>query len=203
MSNETTGFDSGNPLEDLYTEAQVARKSRVTKKVVDPSMRNALDATAKKMRETYTLPENWERTRGVALIDKNSNTLIGNFSEYINKIVPKTRKLIREHLPIAIDATEVMDGFLGVELSRRLFIGQSWENEHLATCHVLLDELMVEAPNVQLKLKTRLGVIQRAELINDTQFASVNGETIMVLPAGTNVWEAAAYDTRAAMRRHV
>lgn len=190
-----------DPLEDLFTEALLARKIRV-KRSNDPADKHALDAAAKKMRELYTLPENWERTRGVALIDKPTQTLIGNFSEYKHKSVPNTRKLLREHNPIAINATEEVEGYLGAAFEQKLH-GNGWEQEHLAVCHVLLDELMVEAPKVELNIKTRLGALVRAELVQATQFASVSGQTILLLPAGTNILEAASVDTKAAMRRAV
>ena len=190
-----------DPLEDLFTEALLARKIRV-KRTIDPADKHALDAAAKKMRELYTLPENWERTRGIALIDKATQTLVGNFSEYKHKTIEKTRKLLREHTPIAIDATEYVEGYLGAAFEQKVR-GNGWEQEHLAVCHVMLDELMVEAPKVELNIKTRLGALVRAELLQDTQFASMSGQTILSLPAGTNILEAASIDTTAAMRRAV
>lgn len=193
--------DQTDPLEDLYTDALLNRKQRPSKKSSDPSMRDALDAAAKKMRELYTLPENWERTRGICLIDQVSKSVIGNFSEYRHKTVHTTRKLIREHQPIAIDATEEIDGYIGIEQEQRLR-NKSWERDVACTISaVLLDELMVEAPNVELLLRLRLGVIQRAELSRNTQFANPSGSTIIQFAAGTNIWEAAGSDTKAAMRR--
>lgn len=193
--------DHNDPLEDLYTDALLNRKQRVAR-VADPSLRNALDATAKKMREMYTLPENWERVAGVAFIDKASNTLIGNFSEYHHKTIHSTKKWLREHQPILIDRTEIVEGYLGRDLEQRLR-GKTWELEFPCTLPILLDELMVETPAAKLILKTRLGVIQRAELIEETQFASMNGAMILRLPAETNIWEACSTDTKSAMRRQV
>src|SRR5258707_14958363 len=60
-----------DPLEDLYQEAALAHaaKNPKTRRTSDPTLRHALDAATKTMRELYTLPENWRRTQGVALID--------------------------------------------------------------------------------------------------------------------------------------
>ena len=190
-----------NPLEDLFTEAMLQKKIRV-KRSTDPSDRHALDAAAKKMREMYTLPENWERSAGIALIDKGTNTLVGNFSEYRHKTFAGTRKLLREHAPISIDRTEYVDGYLGERLEQKLR-GMGWEQEHAAVVHVLLDELMVEAPLVKVNIRTRLGALVRADLLEDTQFASVSGEKILSLPVGTNILEVVGVDTKAAMRRAV
>lgn len=197
---ESLGIDS--PLEDLYTDAMLNRKIRVQRKGTDPSLRDALDAATKRMRELYTLPENWERTRGVAIIDHATHTLVGNFSEYQHRTIPSAHKWLREHTPIAINATLEMDGCLGAEWDMRLG-RQSWEQEHRACLPVLLDELMVEAPAVELLLKTRLGVITRAELVGEAQFASMNGSMILRLPAGTNIWEACGTDTKSAMRKQI
>ena len=197
---ESLGIES--PLEDLYTDAMLNRKMRVARRQPDPSLRNALDAASKRMHELYTLPENWERTRGVAIIDHSTHTLVGNFSEYQHRSISSAHKWIREHTPIAIAATLEMDGCLGAEWNER-FGRQAWEQEHRTCLPVLLDELMVEAPSVELLLKTRLGVITRADLCTDTQFASMNGSMILRLPAGTNIWEACGVDTKAAMRRQV
>lgn len=196
--NQPAGFD--DPLESLYTEAMLNSKLKVRRET-DPGVKNALDAAAKKMKELYTLPENWERTRGVALIDKETSTLIGNFSEYVHKTVPHTRKLCREHLPISIDAKEVVEGYLGERIER--LRGNSWEAEHFLTCPILLDELMVEAPLVQLQIKTRLGAIIRADLAADTQFSAQNGQMVLQLSAGTNIWEACGADTKAVVRKGV
>lgn len=193
---------AGDPLEDLYLDAQLHQKAKKASKAADPSMRHALDAASKKMRELYTLPENWERTRGIALIDRATQILIGNFSEYKHRTIPNTRKLLREHAPIAISASEYVDGYLGVALEQRLR-GNTWESEHQVRVPVLLDEMMVEAPEVTLVVRTRLGVVVRADLLQQTQFASASGQIIISLPGGTDIWMAAGADTKAAVRRQL
>ena len=189
-------------LDDLFLDAQLAQamKNPKAKKGADPSLRNALDAEAKKMKDLYALPDNWVRTRGVALIDKDTQTLLGNFSEYRHRTVPKTRKLLREHTPISIDATEVVEGYLGADVEFRLK-GQTWEREVDLKADIWMDELMVGAPAIELLIKLRLGVIVRIELKADTQFASNSGQTILQLPAGTNIAEQLSADSRRYIRR--
>lgn len=193
-----------DPLEDLYQEAALAHaaKNPRQRKATDPGMRHALDAATKTMREMYTLPENWRRTRGVALIDKSTKTLIGNFSEYEHVSLRGTRKLLREHHPIPIDATEEMDGYLGEALERRIR-GTSWTQKQTLTADLWLDELAVGAPGVAVTICLHLGTIARVELDTPTQLAAVNGGSILNLPGGTNVWEHLSVDTKNWLRKQV
>lgn len=187
-------------LDDLWTEAQLAAKTAKAKKIADPGDRHALSAESKRMQELYTNPDNWERTRGVALIDRRTSTLIGNFSEYLHKSIPATRKLVREHTPIAIDGTETCDGYLGAEMDFRLQ-KPTWDLTKHAVSHLLLSELMVEAPDVAVVVHSRLGAIVRVELEKDTQFASAAGHTLLLLPAGTNVYPALGRDSQLSVRK--
>lgn len=192
-----------DPLEDLFLEAQTA--GRTTPKIrreADPASKHSLDAAAKRMKDLYSLPENWERTRGIVLLDRKTSTLIGNFSEYLHKSIPGTRKLVREHSPIPIDATEYCDGYLGSEMDFRLG-RQSWDLTRHAECHLLLSELMVEAPAVAVVVHARLGAIIRVDLQQDTQFASSAGNTLLLLPAGTNVYPALGQDSRLSVRKAI
>ena len=191
-----------DPLEELFLEATLTRKTKKAPRMSDPALRHALDATAKKMKELYTLPENWERKRGIALIDRETHSLVGNYSEYVHRSIPTTRKLIREHGPIPIDATEQVSGYLGEALERRLR-GNTWESEHRIVADIWLDELMIGMPNAELTVKTRLGVLVRVELSYDAQLASASGNTIMTLPAGTDVLNHLSSDSKAFLRRQV
>lgn len=188
-----------DPLEDLFTDAMLHRKMRA-KRPEDASLKHALDAAAKRMRDLYQLPENWVRRRGLALIDKATSTLIGNFSEYVHRTVPGCRKLLREHSPIPIDDSEVVEGYLGEAMEQRLR-SQSWEAVHACTCDLWLDALMVGCPAVELVVKTRLGALTRVELLYATQFASESGATLFILPAGTNVLEQLSSDSKAGVRK--
>lgn len=196
--------DRAGILDDLFDEAQLAQAAKNPKhrKTADPSLRDSLDAAAKRMRELYTLPENWTAARGIALIDQQTKTLIGNFREYIHRTVPSTRKLLREHQPIEINLVEEVSGYLGTEMEFRLR-GKTWEIEHRIKADLWLDEIMVGSPAVQLLVKTKLGAIIRAELVAPTQFASDSGATLLQLPAGTNVWEALSHDMKTQVRKAV
>lgn len=193
-----------NSLEDLFDDAMLAQAAKNAKKpkTADPSLRQSLDAATKRMRELYTLPENWIAARGIALIDRASSTLIGNFREYTHKSLAGTRRLVREHTPIVIDATEYCEGYLGEALEQRIR-GRSWTEQHRATVDIWMDELMLGAPRVAVTVCLHLGAVQRVTLDADTQFASVSGEHILLLPAGTDVFFNLSTDTKSAVRKAV
>jgi hypothetical protein len=188
-----------DPLEDLFAEAMIKRSTKLRRPTaLSPSAAGA-EAT-KRLRELYTNPENWTRSRGLALVDKESGTLLGNFSEYLHRTDPRARKLLREHQPIAIQGTELISGWLGNEVERGIR-SQSWDTEVETETSVQLDELMVEAPLVKLKVCIRFKGIIRANLAEDTQFASGSGNVLILLGAGTDIWGACSTDTKISIRK--
>lgn len=191
-------------LDDLFSEAQQKSERKLPKKSrhTDPRLKDDLDWAARKLRELYTNPDNWKRTRGLVLIDKETQTVLGNYSEYRHVKDPSARKLVREHLPIDIDGQEVIEGFLGHKLESELR-GISWDRELSVTAHVGLDEVQVEAPMVRLQVCILLNSIVRVHLEETTQFASASGNLLLMLGAGTNVWEACSTDTKAVLRKAV
>ena len=191
-------------LEDLYLEATLAQaaKNPKVRRVADPGLRQSLDAAAKRMKELYTLPENWTRVRGVALIDKWSKSLVGNFSEYHHVSMAGTRKLIRETSLTSVEGVEEVEGYLGTELEMRLR-GRVWEEQHRIVADLTLDEMLVSAPQVELDVYTHLGATVRVELLAETQFASNSGHTILRLPAGTDLWHQISTDSKIAVRKAI
>lgn len=196
---ETPGTDS---LDDLFAEAtqhRTERKLRQPSKPRDPSLWDALDSMSKKLKEIYSNPENWKAARGLVLIDKESKSVIGNFREYLHTTTT-ARILRREHSPIQIDGQEIVEGYLGHQAEEQ-FRGITWDSEKSILVPVLLDEIQVEAPAVAVKVYLQFGLIRRAVLEQDTQFANGSSTTLLQLPAGTNIWDAANSDSKAAMRK--
>lgn len=190
-------------LEDLFQEATAGRALRQVKRtrLADPSLREALDATAKKMREVFTNPDNWKQGRGLVLIDKETQTVLGNYHEFLHKTT-SARKLLRAHEPIKIDGQEIIEGWLGHEHEQALR-GVTWDKEVLVVSHVTLDEIQVDAPKVPLVICLQFNTIIRANLAKDTQFASASGNVLLKLTAGTDIWAATGVDTKAAVRKSV
>lgn len=189
-----------NPLEDLFTEAQLAAIPKRGKQKTDPAIKPPTDT--EKLRKLYNDPANWTRKRGLALIDQESKTLIGNFSEYIHNTVPNTRRLVREHQPIGIDGTELINGYLGAEMEETVR-KQSFDKQFDVVADLLLDELQVDAHTVPVRIFTRFGGTVRVELLEYTQFASASGNLILQFPAGTNVFPACSVDTKISLRKMV
>lgn len=198
------GSTGKNELDDLFEEAEKhhrEHKLRKPQKPRDPSMRDSLDAASRKLREIYTNPDNWKLARGLVLIDKETSTVIGNFREYLHSTTT-ARILRREHQPMQIDGQEIVEGYLGHRLEEQLR-GITWDEEKSIVVHVTLDEVQVEAPLVSIKTCLQFNSILRATLEKDTQFANGSGTTLLLLKEGTNIWDAANSDTKAAMRKAV
>ena len=150
-------------------------------------------------------PKNWARTRGVALIHEETETLLGNFSEYVHVSVANCRKLVREETPIAVSATERVAGSWWLGEKRRPEPKQLWHEQRPCIVHLHLDKLFVHSPICELVVHLSYGSIARVELALDTQFAAEagHGEQLLMLPAGTNVLEVMALDSKLAVRKEL
>ena len=192
-----------DPLEDLYTDAlqHAAQKPR---RKADPSAKDALPGSAKRMREVFTLPENWERTRGVALMHAETGTLLGNYSEYVHRTVPGCRRLVHEHTPIPVDTIERVPGswWLG-ERKDYVKASNSWTETRHAMLDIQLPELGVAFPLAELTIGLYLGGIMRVELAADTQLASPSGGMLLTLPKGTNILEVLAWEDKISLKQEL
>lgn len=199
MEDLDDGFDS---LEDLYNDAQLAAAARNKRqpKGIDPALKNALDAESKRLRELYTNPENWEQTHPIALIDKASKAFVGVFIEWKHRTVANTRKLVRTHDMTTFTGVEEVEGYLGAEMEMRIRY-RNWDAEHHITSDIVLDDLMLGSPAVQLRVLTHLGATVKVELLLDTPLASMSGNTLLQLPAGTDIFHQLSTDTKIAIRK--
>jgi len=150
-------------------------------------------------------PENWERKRGIALIHRDTDTLLGNFSEYVHKSVAACRKLVREETPISVEATEYVEGMWWLGEDRRPEPKQVWHEQRTAFLHVYLDKLRVHSPACEVVARLSYGSLARVELAIDTQFAQVDGtsEQLLFLPQGTNVIEVMSRDCKVALMQEL
>lgn len=187
--------DDSDPLEELWAEARREVAAATKREPPKPS-------ASETARRRYTDPENWQRTRALALIDKQTKTLIGNFSEYLHKTIPNCRKLLREHQPMEVAGVEEIEGYLGAE--KELAIRQvSWDKSYSAVTGIVLDELSVECPEVAVTILTRFQAVVRVTLDRDAQFASPSGNVLLQLPAGTDIFYACSTDTKINLRKWV
>lgn len=186
-----------NPLEQLLATALAHATPKATpRKRTEPDRHGEFDRSA------YTNPDNWQRTAGVTLMHEGTNTLLGNFSEYRNLIDKGARKLIREHEPIGIDRTELVNGSLWTRDIEEPIPSPERLYEHVeVTVDVLLAEMGFVGQGVKVLVTLVQGdLLQRATLSLDTEFHSLDGEQILILPRKLNVLPAMSFDSKLALR---
>jgi hypothetical protein len=189
--------DADDILDSLYRSQRAA--AFVEKKA---QAAKALKATAKpETLETqflFACPDNWVRTRGIALIHAETQTLLGNFSEYTHKTVSNCRRLLREDSPISVSATEQVSGNWWLPTEYHPEPKQVWHTQRSAVIHLHLSKLAVHAPACEVVAHLSYGGLARVELAGETQFAQEDGKQpqLLWLPAGTNVLEVMSTDCK-------
>lgn len=194
-SGDLARIEAEDPLEALLLDAQLSAPARKPK-----HQPGATQSTS----ELYMNPANWERTRGVALVHRDSNTLLGNFSEYRHLKDRSCRKLVREEQPIGVSGIEEVEGswWLGAERQappKR----ESWHEQRRALMHLHLPALQIHCPAAEIVVFMEYGSIRRAELAQQTMFASEDGTLLIELPAGLNVLEVMDHDGKVKLRMEV
>lgn len=192
-------------LEDLLTKA-LARQTpaKIRRKPSDIITAKELADADRRMKERFTLPENWERTRTVTLIHTETETLLGNFAEYKHKLTTGCRKLIRVSEPAVIGDFEHVSGdhwLNAMPLSPRKPDGAVAEEDREAIVDLHLPELdNVFAPEVMVTAHLLWGGISRVELMDDTRFFSKDKRVQLILPAGLDVLEGMSLDCKLKLR---
>lgn len=184
-------------LDDLWREARTHITAQRKEKEAAAIKRTA-EPPSLDTQVLYTNPDNWTRTRGVALIHAETQTLLGNFDEFIHNSVPNCRRLLRSERPCVVAATEQVSGSWWLGVDRRPEPKQVWHERRPAILHLHLDKLKVHSPACEVVACLSYGGIARVELAADTQFAQEDGkqEQLLFLPAGTNVLGEMSLDSK-------
>lgn len=199
-------------LDELFAVArrQAARNDAEEKRLAKAKPKRLADKTDKEdapvtPQVLFLDPQNWERTRGIALIHADTETLLGNFSEYLHRSVPNCRKLVREDSPIAVTATERVSGGWWLGQHRTFEKPKPWHFTRPAIIHLHLSELRVHSPAAEVTVFLSYGSITRVELAADTLFApeGEGGEYLLTLPKGTNILEVMSRDCKISLREQV
>lgn len=170
--------------------ARVERRVRDKKQLESPAKASLLDESQ------------WVRARGIALIHADSETLLGNFAEFIHP--SGARRLVRETWPIAISAVERVEGSWWLGAERMPEKRQEWHDKRPVIMHLHLEPLGIHAPAVELLVHISYGGIARCELVSTTIFLADTNETKLVeLPAGTNLLDVMDLDAKINLRREV
>lgn len=184
-------------LDSLYKDARRAFLSEKAKKEARKKQAAAPEAPPS-VGDKYTNPDNWERRRAIALIHADTQTLLGNFSEWVHRTEPLCRKLIREDSLVAVSAVEQVSGSWWLPADQQPEPKQDWHTQERVFIPVFLDKLRINNPICELVVSLSYGGIARADLAEDTQFASA--EQLVFLPAGTNVLNEMSLDSKIALR---
>ena len=196
---EPTSLDAlfGAARKHIQQETETKAKAKKTRQPAEVEQ-EAISAL-------FANPENWERKRGIALIHAETQTLLGNFSEYVHKKVFGARKLLREETPILVSATETVEGNWWLGAERRPEPKQEWHTQKSCVLHVHLGELQLHAPAVELTVHLHWGGIARAELSVETTFAQTaeGVEQLVVMPAETDILSCMTRDCKVKLRMEV
>lgn len=192
--------DEMESLDDLFASAmqaknRAAKQRELERRKIVPSSEK-LQAELTRVKMLYVLPENWSVVRELNLIDRETKTLLGHFTEFRHKTDASARKLVRSGEPV-LETCEVEEvaGWLGGDPQTRVE-SSTWTEEHEVTADIWLTDMMVGAPEVRLRVCLKFGGIVRIDLADETQLASVNCNTVLQLPAGTNILPLASVDTK-------
>lgn len=175
-------------LEALFSTA-VAGLRQDQKSARTAVIRKTAEPATKATQALYLDPENWTRTTGIALLHEETQTLLGNFSEYLHKSVPGCRRLVREESPIAVTRTERVEGSWWLFDDRRPEPARPWHEKRTRFLHLHLDKMGVHSPACEVNVFLSYGSLERVELAVDTTFAQEDGgpEQLLLLAAGTNI----------------
>lgn len=189
---------SADPDLEALFGAAVASVRAEQKAVRTAVVRKTSEPAAKSTQALFLDPENWERTRGIALVHEETQTLLGNFSEYVHKTVVGCRRLVREEAPISVSATEAMDGSWWLGEDRKPEPPRPWHEKAKGFLHLHLSKLGVHSPACEVDVFLSYGSLARVELAVETIFAQEegHGEQLLTIPAGTNVLEVMSSDCK-------
>lgn len=191
-------------LDTLLTRAmakQTPKKER--RKPTDQFTAKEVAEADRRMKERFTLPENWEQVKTVALIHEETETLLGNFVEFRHKLTTGCRRLVRVNGPAPVGEFERVSGAHWLNAPSLDLRNEQApaEEEREAICDIHLPELdHVFAPAVMVTVKLLWGGIARVELCEETRFFSKDKRVQLILPAGLDVLEGMSLDCKLKLR---
>lgn len=202
---ELNVLDAAAGLEDNILESLLA-EARAAAKAAAPKAKRLSDPAQPKAREDHWLwanPANWEQTTGVALVHAETQTLLGNFTEYRHTTVPGARRLVREDRPIQVTCTETVSGTWWLGTERVVEPRRQWHEVRPAVLDLSLADLGLFSPAVEVRAHLSFGGIARVELAQATEFARPRGTQLLHLPAGTNILPCMTFDDKLYLRREL
>lgn len=192
-------------LNDLLTRAlahQTPKKTR--RKPTDTITAKELADAERRIKERFTLPENWTAGRLVMLVHDESDTLLGNFQEYTHNLTVGCRRLVRVDKPSAIGEIERVSGDHWLH-TEPLVRSDKAEFEAEEVREAIVDLHMPEldnvfAPGVEVAVTLNWGSISRIELVKETWFYGKDKRVQLSLPEGLDVREGLSLETRVRLK---
>lgn len=186
-------------LDTLLTRAMARQTPKKTRRKPDDLITaKELALAERRMRERFTLPENWEQRRTIALIHEESGTLLGNFTEYVHKLSLGCRRLVRVNEPATVDSIEHVQGpsWLNTEpLGKTEHAAAEEQREAILDLHMPeMDNVF--APGVLVSVTLHFGSVARVELAEETRFYSKDKRVQLILEEGLDVREALSLETK-------
>ena len=170
-------------LDDLFKEAKAAMRSVTKRKEKAKADAPLPDPDTIGL---FRNPANWVRTRGIALVHADTQTLLGNFTEYCHRTELDARRLVREADPLPVEATEYVNGDWWMTPEEAPKPKRMWKTSKLLTVpYVNLSHLGVHARGVCVYAVFGEGSLDRVDLATETIFGG--GSVLMKLPAGVDI----------------
>jgi len=173
-------------LDALFKEARAALRGQKAE-IIKRREKSKLDplGAPPDTQGIYRNPANWIRGKGVALIHRASETLLGNFTEYRHRTVEDARRLVREESPPPVQSVEYIDLDLNLSNGQSPTPKRAWQTILPLTCHINILSFNAFAPRVSLLAHFGEGNLVWLELAEATVFQAEDG--MLRLPAGTNI----------------
>lgn len=188
-------------LQDLLTKALAGHTPKATRrKPSDMITPKELAQAERRLKERFSLPENWEQLRTVALVHDESDTLLGNFTEFKHRLTENCRRLVRVDVPTKVDAVERVSGAHWLN-APSITPPASSEFEAEESRPAIIDIHMPEldnvfSPGVEVEVVLNWGSIVRVELTQDTWFYGKDKRVQLSLPEGLDVREGLSLETK-------
>lgn len=192
-------------LQDLLTKVMANQTPKATRrKASDPITAKQLADAERRLKERWTLPENWTAGRMVMLVHDESDTLLGNFQEFTHNLTAGCRRLVRVSTPAAIGDIERVSGEHWLHTERIAKPAASEfeaEETRPAIIDIHLPELdNVFAPGVEVDVVLNWGSVVRVELLQETWFFTKDRRMHLSLPEGVDVRECLSLETRVRLK---
>lgn len=167
-------------LEELFGEVQTVLRGRVRN--AEPAPDPRIEAA-----RLFSDEANWLPRRFVALVHRESETLLGVYAELAHRSVADARRLVRAPEGETPTATEYISGdWLLEDLGRVSRRPPPETSRTVIAIRAQLASTSLAGEFVELRVWLRAGSPFRADLAIDTTFG--DGETFISLPAGTDIY---------------